>query len=132
MSIAPTHPNEAIVLCEIAMSIHTGPAERYWSPQRIRSLFRAVLIAQRAAAAHAYGDELDVREIPDFNDVGPDTAILARANAYVGQLHRGLRLMTSNIVDKQGNTWLPDRYRSELAALQLATAERAAGYLLTT
>ena len=125
MSVSVTTTDELVRLCGRTLAVFSAHPHRGVRGERVARVFRAVHIAQNAAYAAQYGEDLDVPAV-EFPTSAP-AAPLTRG-PDLRELYTDLRLLRYNTVDNDGNRWLPIKYGEQFDELITQLAALAAGF----
>lgn len=125
MSVFVTSAEKLVELCQRTLAVLSAHPNRGVRGERVARVFRAVHIAQNAAYAGQYGEDLDVPAV-EFPTRAPAALLVRKPD--LRELYDTLRMVRYNTVDNDGNQWLPVEYGELLDGFITHIAALAAGF----
>ncbi|MGH3760268.1 hypothetical protein [Actinophytocola sp.] len=126
MSVYVSSTADLVMTCARTLVTFSGPGIDGISGGKIASVFRAILIAQRAAYASSYHDDSTTIPEVEFPDTASPDLLVNRPDLKT--LYEDLRLLRYNTVDNAGRDWLPAEPAAQFDELITLTAAKAAGF----
>lgn len=125
MSVSVTPADTLVELCQRTLAVLSAHPNRGVRGERVARVFRAVHIAQNAAYAAQYGEDLDVPAV-EFPTHAPAALLVRKPD--LRELYDALRMLRYNTADNDGHQWLPVEYGDLLDGFITHTAALAAGF----
>jgi hypothetical protein len=126
MSVRTASDEELHELCLQTLARHGNPHRGGTTGEAIASLFHSIRIAQRVA--YAVGGDDQTISVPAMMFPTKATPQTPRIVMELSELYEHLSMLRHNVIDRHGDTWLPEAKVRLLDRLITCTAVKAAGF----